>query len=153
MLEKLFSSRWITSQPQHVVSYWGIGAHKSFWVWWTILFLTVVQGPADQYKLIPQQIVLWIGLLKYLPTRAEERGGRRVGGCLLKLHKLSHIDRSFGSRQSCRGIQNTNPAEDELQKPLKCDICLWMWLGLSVDENKVFEWIAIIYNGAYWRRQ
>ena len=71
-----------------------------------------MQGPADQYKFIPL-IVLWIGLLKYLPTM-EEEGGRRVGGCLLKLHKLSHTEGGVGSRQSCLGILNSNPAEDEL---------------------------------------
>ena len=78
-----------------------------------ILFLTVLQCPADQYNFIPL-IVLWIGLLKYLPTMEEEEGGRRVGGCLLKLHKLSHTEGSVGSRQSCLGIQNYNPAEDDL---------------------------------------
>ena len=64
-------------------------------------FLTVLQCPADRYKFI-LLIVLWIGLLKYLPTMEEEEGGRRVGGCLLKLHKLSHTEGSVGSRQSFR---------------------------------------------------
>ena len=76
----------------------------------------------------------------------QERGR---GGCLLKLHKLSHTEGSFGSRQLCRGIHNSNPAEDELQKLLKYDICLWMWLSLRVDENSFWvnsndiKWIIL----------